>query len=292
MYSDSTNPENGFEKYPGGVPGEVSAEQMVKAEDWENKMGNGVPEFSGNQFGVANEDNEYYGEAAKSEAEAGEEYDKGISDAAALINYGLDAAAREKGVEFVVQTIKGFDASGREDPIKDLFLALGIDTPTDEKEVQNESLASKGNVNEFREGVNQPSQKRSIEGAFAALDDMKELILEVEGADPRYNELRAGALAAGKGYFEYAVSSFGTQGLTELFRVLAQQREKSEAEAEEPEEEVKEDIEMAVEGEEEQKDELFGEKTEEEKEKEKIIKREEHLSTERLNPEIVRKDAA
>ena len=56
-------------------------------------------------------------------------------------------------------------------------------------------------------------------------NDMKELIVEVEGADPRYEELRAGAKAAGKGYFEYAVGSQYNRGLTDLFRTLAAQRE-------------------------------------------------------------------
>lgn len=282
--------ENEFEKYPGGMPGELSEMQKEKAAEWDAAMGTGLPEFSGDQFGIANESNEYYGEAAKSEAETGEEYDKGISDAAALINYGLDAAAREKGVEYVVQTIKGFDASGREDPIKDLFFALGIDTPTEAEEARNEAIAARDNVSEFREGVNRPSQRRSLEGAFKAIEDMKELIMEVEGADPRYEELRANARAAGKGYFEYAVSSYGTRGLTELFRVLAMQREMGEAKAEEPEEEAK--VETLNE-------EILGGKTakvEEEKEpetpEEKVLKRDEHLGTETLNPEILKKDAS
>ncbi|MBO7131919.1 hypothetical protein J6V85_01475 [Candidatus Saccharibacteria bacterium] len=289
MYDDAL--DNGFERMPGTTPGEVSAEQMAKAEQWEDSMGTGVPEFSGDQFGNANESNEYYGEAAKAEAESGEAYDKGISDAAALINYGLDAAAREKGVEFVVQTIKTFNASGKEDPIGDLFNAMGIDTPTEAKDVRNEALAARDNVNEFREGVNQPSQKRSLEGAFKAIEDMKELILEVEGADPRYEELRAGARAAGKGYFEYAVNSYGTRGLTELFRVLAMQREMSEAKEEEPEKEEAK-VEMLDEG-------ILGgdsiateEGEEEKKPEEEVIKREEHLGTETLNPEILKKDAS
>ena len=57
---------------------------------------------------------------------------------------------------------------------------------------------------------------------------MKELIAEVEGADPRYEALREGARSAGKGYFEFAVSEYGVRGLTELFAVLGRQREKDE----------------------------------------------------------------
>lgn len=252
---------NNFEKFPGTA--EVSEEQIAKAAEWEDAMGSGVPEFQGEEgkFGVAHEGNDYYGEAAKSTggdvatesvagdmsamaetdglaantdsaAEPGEEYNAGITDAAALINYGLNAAARDLGVETVIQKLKGFDASGREDPIKDFFEYMGVDTPAEYKEVDEEAAAAAFGEEAFRDGVNGSSKQKSVEGAFKAIEDMKELIGEVEGADPRYEELRAGAKSAGKGYFEYAVSSFGTQGLVELFQVLASQREKHEKEAE------------------------------------------------------------
>lgn len=276
MYDDPLNGENKFEKFPGGNPGEVSAEQMAKVERWEGAMENGVPNYTGEQqFGVANENNEFYGEAAADEAEAGEAYDKGISDAAALINYGLNAAAREKGVEYVVQTIRNFNAFGSEDPIKKLFSELGVDTPEEKRNIQEEDLATKENMEEFRGGVNAPSQTKSIEGALKAIEDMKELIAEVEVADPRYEELRAGAKAAGKGYFEYAVSAFGTQDLTTLFKVLAMQREKvadKNEELKKPEEEGAKVQEGA--------DNL--EKTEN--------KPEDVLNRETLNPEIIQKD--
>lgn len=196
--------ENDFEKFPG-VGAEVSPEREQAAAEWSEAMED-VPEFN-----------------------------EGITDAAALINYGLNAAAREKGVEYVVQAIKEFDASGREEPIKDLFASLGIDTPEEHKDVLDEADAAKAAEEGFREGVNAPSPKKSTEGAFAAIDDMKELIMEVEGADPRYEELREGARRAQKGYFDYAVSTFGVQDLTTLFEVLAEQREKAD---EEPKEEV------------------------------------------------------
>lgn len=288
---DDNNFENRFEMPPMTGLGETSAERMEMARQYETNN----PPFAGEQFGVANEGNEYYGEAGKAEAEAGEEYNKGISNAAALINYGLDAAARERGVEYVVQTVKGFDASRSEDPIGDLYKALGVETKEDMKEIRDEGQAFKNNEAEFREGVNQPSQKRSVEGAFKAISDMKELIAEVEGAEPRYAELRAGAKAAGKGYFEYAVSSYGTRGLTELFRVLAMQREMSETKEEEPEKEEEVKAETLNEGilegshieTEEKKEE---EAPEEEAPEEEVLKREEYLGTETLNPEIIKKD--
>ena len=222
---DENNFEN-FEKMPGNS-GELSGEQAERAEMWESAMSTDVPEFAGEQFGVANESNEYYGETV-ADGEDEEAYDAGIADAAAIINYGLNAATRELGVETVVQKIKSFDAGNSVDPIGDLNKHLGIVSREEKKELHEENMALKENEALFREGANAPTQDKSREGAFKAIEDMKELIAEVEGADPKYDELRAGARAAGKGYFEYAVNNLGVRGLTELFDVLSAQRKKDE----------------------------------------------------------------
>lgn len=274
---------NEYEKYPGIDVEKKEELEVPPGQDFAKSFEEGVPEFVGEQttevqYGQASPENLYYGEAKddKKEADAREEYDEGIADAAAIINYGLDAAARDLGVETVVQKIKGFDASGREDPIGDLFRELGINSSEESQAVKDESAAMVANETAFREGANNPGQRRSPEGAFRALADMKELISEVEGADPRYEELRAGAKSAGKGYFEYAVSKFGTQGLTELFSVLAQQREKAdELKNETPKKIDEEETKMAEISEAEgvKNDELLG------KEKRK----------ETLNPEILEK---
>ena len=145
---------------------------------------------------------------------------EGINDAAALINYGVDAAARELGVETVVQKIKTFDVSGPGDPIEKLFGYLGIDTPKEFDNVRYEFKAAKPAVAEFRENNEIPMVKRSNAGAIKAIKDMKELISEVEGADPAYDELRNGAKGMQKGYFEYAVMGIEKPGLTDLFDVL------------------------------------------------------------------------
>ncbi len=219
--------QNNFEKFPGTMEtGAETAINVAAENDFSKAMSEGVPEFQG--FG-AKTGAEVSEAESKVETEPGEEFNQGISDAAALINYGLDAAARELGVEMVVQKIKGFDASGRENPIRDLFEYLGVDTPEEVKAVEDEGNAAMVNEQVFREGVNAPSRRSSIEGAFKALADMKELITDVEGADPRYENLREGARAAGRGYFEFAVMNFGKRGLTELFQVLARQRETAEA---------------------------------------------------------------
>lgn len=287
MPDDPLNNENSFEKFPGsGTPGEVSQEQLEKANLWEKKM-EGVG-FAGEnqQFGTANETNEYYGETTGMQQEAGEEFNKGISDAAALINYGLDAAARERGVEFVVQTIKGFSGT----TVEELFNALGIDTPKEYEDTRDEAMAARTNVAEFREGVNAPTQRRSPEGFMRAIADMKELIGEVEGADPRYGELRAGARAAGKGYFEYAVSQYGKRGLTELFKTLAEQREKAEVKDEIEDDEF--DDEPSVIDFPGKPEETNGPEKIETNPEEARRKKEELLNREGLNSEIVKKDAA
>ena len=72
---------------------------------------------------------------------------------------------------------------------------------------------------------------RTNAGAFKAIEDMKELVAGVEGADPLYEELRNNARSAGMGCFEYAVKDYGVRGLTELFKVLSEQKKKAEEEA-------------------------------------------------------------
>lgn len=257
---------NEFEKYPGSGTENMGERMVAPEEDFAEAMKD-APEFEGDKSEV--------------ELDNGPEYDKGIADAAALINYGLNAAAREIGVEAVVQKIKSFDASGRENPIKGLFECLGIDTPEECRELNNENEAAAKNEQAFREGVNAPLTRRSDAGAFKALDDMKELISEVEGADPRYEELRAGARAAGKGYFEYAVKDYGIQGLTELFDVLAQQRERVDVKENEIEKiETNEKDKTQEEGEQKEMD--RGETKIDESVQKKIEQRE------TLNPEILR----
>lgn len=232
--------DNIFEKDPGSI--ETKGERdIAPSEDFTNSFSDGVPEFGGEQFGKAHEGNNYYGEVAGDENET--DYNESVADAASLINYGLDAVAREKGVEAVVQGIKSFDASGSDNPLKDLFDHLGFNSTEEFKDLDDESDASKAQRARFQEECGAPkTQTKSREGMLKAIADMKELILEVESADPRYDNLREAAKAAQKGYFEYAVQEYGTRGLTELFSELAKQKEISEKENKENSPEKEEGI--------------------------------------------------
>ncbi len=235
---------NKFEKYPGSNP-EVSSENLEKAKDWKNAMsgetGSEVPEFKGDKFGIAKEENNYYGEAVDDEVE--NKYDSDLAEASNILNFGLDSMARTIGVEATINLIKSFDLSGSTDPIGDLMRNAGIDTEVEVNDLVDESEANASKVAEARRDINTSSHSKSVEAARNAILEMKELISEVEGADPRYDTLRNGAKSAGMGYFEYAIKDNNTRGLAELFQVLATQEKEEAAESSDNEEENSEKIE-------------------------------------------------
>lgn len=226
---DNNLVEPNFERLPS------SGREVPEDNDFEKKFAKeGVPPFAGEDFGAISQNegtsdvavNKPDGEVA--DVAAGEdENNDGITEAAAIINYGLNAAARDRGVEPVVQGLKNFVITASSDVIGDLFRQLGIDTPAEKKELNEEARATKISEGEFRaeQGV-QSRGRYTNEGAIAAINNMKELISEVEGADPRFGALRQGARAANMGYFEYAVKDYAVRDLTTLFKVLSEQKEK------------------------------------------------------------------
>lgn len=227
MVYNRTMYDNSFEKFPGEA---APTESEIRAKEWQDAMSSDdVPAFAGD-VSMNQESTTPSGDSLEAapqmpieDALNNTENNQGLSNAAAIINYGLNAAAKEYGVETVVQKIKSFDPAGSENPIRDFFLYLGIDTPSEINDVRMEREAARFKEADFYENSDAAPQtkKRSPEGAFQAIEDMKELILEVEGADPRYEQLREEAKAAGKGYFEYAVGSRVNRGLTDLFDALA-----------------------------------------------------------------------
>lgn len=226
--------DNSFEKFPGET---APKESEIRAKEWQDAMNSDdVPAFAGDvsmsQESTPSGDSlEAAPQMLAEDMPNDTENNQGLSDAAAIINYGLNAAAREYGVETVVQKIKSFDATGSENPIRDFLLYLGVDTPSEINDVRMEREAARFKEADFYENSDAApiTKKRSPEGAFQAIKDMKELISEVEGADPRYEQLREEAKAAGKGYFEYAVGSRVNRGLTDLFDALAAEPKEEEA---------------------------------------------------------------
>lgn len=236
--------DNNFEQFPGAK--KESLNPIPKEQDYSKSFETGVPPFKGNAFlntpdnpnttetatkspqsainattetspdtsAITNSPNE-----APSSGES-KEYDSGLADASAIIKYGIDAAVKSNGIESVIDTISNFDASGSSDPVKDLLDRLGVESPNLDKE------STKQNVLEFQEIVGAPDTKqRTAVGAAKAIADMKELISEVRGADPRYADLRAEARTAQIGYFEQALIDSQTKSLSELFKVLAERKE-------------------------------------------------------------------
>ena len=193
----------------GNKSGEtVSAEGLAREAKWNNAMAD-APEFAGN----------------KQSTPEVPERDKNISDASAILKYGLNAAAREVGVETVVQTINNFVPNGQEDPIKQLYNNLGIDTRAEYQDLADEARASKPRETDYiSSSVNAPaSMKRSPEDALDAIKEVKELVAEVQSS-PAYANLRAEAVRAGKGIFEYAVHKYGVRDLTVLFNELSNEK--------------------------------------------------------------------
>ena len=197
-------------------PGELSEAAKENAEKWENAMSSDVPEYAG-PFNPAEAENE-------------PGRDESISDASAIINYGLNAASKQIGVEKTMETINFFVPNGEEDPINQLFKELGIDTAKEFEDLSETAGASKKDEDLFRqENVNAPTTAHnSTEGALKAIQDVKDLIQEVNSS-PAYANLRAGAQSMGKSVFEYAVDKYAVRDLTVLFNALSEEKAKYNA---------------------------------------------------------------
>lgn len=207
--------------------GEVTPEGEARAAEWTSKMAD-APEYSG---------------PFASTPEAAPTRDENISDASAIINYGINAAAKQIGVERTIEIINNFDPSGFEDPIRQLYKELGIDTKEELKDLSEQKEAAQKDEDLFRENdVNAPATiNKSAEGARKAIDDVKNLVLEVKNS-PDYAELRREAQAMGKAPFEYAVDKFAVRDLTVLFaelgKIKAEAQQKQNTVPEETKEET------------------------------------------------------
>lgn len=255
---DNNQFDNQFEQYPGSRKAEsdVRLEAINFDKGISGETGSPVPPFAGEDATFPTAEYSSAPEPTPTpdltptpseEDPTNNGLNEGLADASAILNYGLDAAARKYGVEKVIQGIKTFDATGSSAPIRDLYIHLGIDTKEETEEMHDENVANQPAKAELQENIGaNANANRSNEGALQAIADMKELISEVEGADPRYESLRQGAKAAGKGVFEYAVESFGTQGLVELFMTLKEQREQKDHEQSNPEDSVEANPEEGV----------------------------------------------
>ena len=116
-----------------------SEEQILPPDqNFEDSFKNGVPSFSGFGSGEKNSESD----------DAATEYNEGLADATAIINYGIDAAVREEGendaaaIQKVTNVLRDFDASNSENPIRDLFRSLGVETREEMSEVRDEADAS------------------------------------------------------------------------------------------------------------------------------------------------------
>lgn len=196
----------------GNKSGEISEEGLAREAKWSSVMED-APAFAGESYTPENN-----------------ERDDNIADASAIINYGLNAAAKEHGVEQVIQTINNFVPEGQGDPIKQLYVELGVDNREEAVNVIDEAHAAKPREDFYRtENTNAPTTiNKSKEGALNAIKEVKGLVAEVM-TSPDYADLRAEAMKAGKGVFEYTVSKYNVRDLTVLFNALSERKKEVEA---------------------------------------------------------------
>lgn len=217
--------ETSFEKGANLGGSSFSGETIDKADAWSNAMSDAGEGPS--YFGAQNTASE---KGSSSAEETVDSYNQDIADGAAILNYGLNGAAAQLGVDVVINGIKSFDVSNSERPIHDLLNSLGIDTKPEFKELHENQVATNDNKNAFYHSDNAPqTMNRSDAGARQAIRDMQELISAVEKDDKDYSDLRDAAKANNKTVFEQAVSNCKVQDLASLFGVLADiKREKSQ----------------------------------------------------------------
>ncbi len=223
----------------GPQNGEISAENLKRAEEWNQAMQN-PPAFSGEIQPQPVTTAETPAEApieapVETPVEApaqlptdGEQRDENIAEAEAILFQGpINAAAREKGIDAVVQGINNFVYNGQGDPIKQLLTEIGVDNKQDKQELAEEAQAIKPAETAFREeNINAPTvTRKSEENTLGAIKEFKELIAEVESS-PDYAGLRANAIKNGKSLWGEAVSEYGVHDLTTLFDALGKQKEK------------------------------------------------------------------
>ena len=217
----------------GPQNGEVSAENLKRAEEWTQAMQN-PPAFSGEAQSQPTATAETpVGTPIKSLAETStqlpsdaEQRNESIAEAEAILYQGpINAAAREKGIEQVVQSIKNFVYDGNGNPINQLLNDVSIDTQKELTDMAEEQRAIKQAENTFRtENINAPvATKKSEIGALSAIKDFKELIAEVE-TSPDYANLREQALKNGKSIWEEAIREYNVRDLTTLFDALGKQK--------------------------------------------------------------------
>ena len=223
----------------GPQNGEVSAENLKRAEEWNQAMQN-PPAFSGEiQPQPVTTAETPAGAPIEAPVEApveapaqlptdGEERDENIAEAEAILFQGpINAAAREKGIDTVVQGINNFVYSGQGDPMKQLLTEIGVDNKQDKQELAEEAQAIKPAETAFREeNINAPTvTRKSEENTLGAIKGFQKLIAEVESS-PDYASFRANAMKNGKSLWGEAVSEYGVRDLTTLFDALGKQKEK------------------------------------------------------------------
>ena len=179
-----------FEKVPGSNA-EAAGERIIpEGQDFSKSFETGVPEFGGfggevseRNFGIANAENMYYGEAQDGGLETNDGdsengRDEGIAEAGAILNL----IGNIKMTEDRLRKIYEFDADGAKYPAWELAQILGVAVGDKPKE-------STGGI-EMEKSVNAPvDMERTREAEIHAIKAMQNQIRRMLGADEKYSGL-------------------------------------------------------------------------------------------------------
>ncbi len=220
---DDLNTEWNFERPP--AHDEISPENAARAEAFKNAMED-APAF------------------------AGENAENNFADATAIISYGANEAAREYGVEHVVNAINEFNPDNSEDPINDLLKSIGINS----KEERADARETNSDERAFLDDNSNPNASKNIsrENAVQAIKDFQNMIRTVKADSERFGSLNDDAMDSGRGVFERAaeqqVEETGkSEDLVTMFKGLENQGRDSEDDIpQNPEEETSENDDTAV----------------------------------------------
>ena len=179
-----------FEKVPGSNAEAAGERNLPEEQDFSKSFEAGVPEFGGfggevseRNFGIANAENMYYGEAQDGGLETNDGdsengRDEGIAEAGAILNL----IGNIKMTEDRLRKIYEFDADGAKYPAWELAQILDVAVGDKPKE-------STGGI-EMEKSVNAPvDMERTREAEIHAIKAMQNQIRRMLGADEKYSGL-------------------------------------------------------------------------------------------------------
>ena len=207
--------------------GEVTEEGLAREKQWTDAMSD-APEYAG-PFEKPELNSET---PAEEEAPVRDETIARASGVISALNGPFCELVEDgniKNIDKFIDTIYYFVPQGDQSPYTQIITQLGIDTPEEVKELEDEKRARKVSEDAYRENVNAPLLRRNTREA--AMDSIKGFQLVIRGIlkdDPAFTEVRNGAIANGVGPFAYMLKDSKVRDLPTLFSIVADKKREYE----------------------------------------------------------------